>query len=220
MPLHKGITSQLKEANHITHAAWSVLAEREGGVWVMRAVHGLKKQKQTALGDYLSQTAVDAWLCGSLSGGHTRSGSLPKGINLGVERIFVFPVSGQSQIVLVGAKQQSAIAQRIWGFLTSFLSSISDTPKTILPDFQTGLAFELPIALDKVLTAFVNTVSCEGAWLAIRRGEALDIQAEWNDPQRKGVSISIDSSPLLRKLNRTLVGVSVERGQLEWKNIP
>ena len=220
MPSQKGITAQLKQANHLTHAAWSVLAEREGGEWIVRAAHGLTKQKQTALGDYLSQTAVDAWLCGSLSGGHTRSGSLPKKINIGVERIFVFPVSGQSQIVLVGARQQSAIAQRIWGFLTSFLSSNADTPKTILPDFQAGLAFELPIALDKVLTAFVNTVSCQGAWLAIRRGEALDVQAEWNDPQRKGISIPIESSSLLRKLNRTLAGVSVERSQLEWKNIP
>ncbi|MCJ7433485.1 MAG: hypothetical protein MUO77_08365, partial [Anaerolineales bacterium] len=163
MPLHKGITAQLKEANHLTHAAWSVLAEREGGAWIVRAAHGLTKQKQTVLGNYLSQTAVDAWLCGSLSGGHTRSGSLSKEINLGVERIFVFPISGQSQIVLVGAKQQSAGAQRIWGFLTSFLSSDSETPKTILPDFQAGLAFELPIALEKVLAAFVNTVPCQGA---------------------------------------------------------
>ena len=220
MPSQKGITAQLKEATHLTHAAWAVLAEREGGTWLIRAVQGLTKQKQTVLANYLSQTAVDTWLCGSLSGGHTRSGTLPKDTNLGSDRIFIFPISGQSQIVLVGAKQQPAGVQPIWRLLTSFLASDSDTPKTILPDFQAGLAFELPIALDKVLTVLVNTVPCEGAWLAVRRGEVLEIQAEWNDPQRKGVSIPIDSSPLLRKLNRSLTSVFVERGQQDWKYIP
>lgn len=209
----------MKEACRLTQAAWAVLAEREGGVWQIRAAHGLNKQKQKFLGEYLLQGAVDAWLCGALSGGHVRAGALKKS-GLGVERMFVFPLVGQSQALLVGAEEQSATSQRIWRLAASFFAGDNEAAKPFPLDFQAGLAYNLPVALDKILAAFVSALSVQGAWLAIRRGEALDIQAEWGNLPGKGQSIPLDSSPLLRKLNRTLSAVIVERGQPDWKNIP
>jgi signal transduction histidine kinase len=169
----------------------------------------------------MTSPSIDAWLCGALSGGHTRSSAIPEGIDLEAERIFAFPVAGSSQSILVGADEQSADAQRIWKLTASLLFVHFISPnQPFLPDLQSGLAFDLPVALEKVLGAFVQAVNCQGAWLAIRRGESLDIQAEWDAPKAKGVSLLIDSNPLLRRVNRSLSDVVITRGQPNWDNLP
>ena len=98
-PEDTDIGVDLKEAAVLTNAAWSAVAERVGGAWVIRAAYHLSKSAQAALIQLLSKTTVDAWLCGALSGGHSRSGTLPKETGLGVERIFAFPVKASSQAI-------------------------------------------------------------------------------------------------------------------------
>jgi len=66
----------------------------------------------------------------------------------------------------------------------------------------------------------VQAVQCQGAWLAIRRGESLDIQSEWNSPKAKGTSMLIDENPVLRRVNRSLSDVLIIRGQPTWDNLP
>jgi signal transduction histidine kinase len=62
--------------------------------------------------------------------------------------------------------------------------------------------------------------NCQGAWLAIRRGESLDVQAEWNDTKAKGVSMLIDENPILRRVNRSLSDVVITHEQPNWDNLP
>ncbi|MBI5354284.1 MAG: GAF domain-containing protein [Chloroflexi bacterium] len=215
------IESQLKEAVQITESVWAVLAERLGGTWVLRSAHHLGKSAQNKLMSMMSRPSVDTWLCGALSGGHGRSSAIPQAGDFNAKRFFAFPISGTAQIILVGADDQTAAAQRIWKLTASFLSAKSSSPEQpFLPDLQSGLAFDLPIALEKVLGAFVQTVTCQGAWLAIRRGESLDIQAEWDSSDAKGLSLLIDSNPLLRRVNRSLSEVIITRGQPNWDNLP
>ena len=215
------IETQLKEAVQLTEAEWAAVSERVGGNWKMRAAHRLAKSAQAGLAAVLNKPAVDAWLCGSLTGGHSRSSPLSRESNLGVDRIFAFPIPGTSQTILVGANQQAAEAQRIWKLTASLLSNREASVfQSFLPDLQIGLASEMPIALDRVLNAFVQAVSCQGAWLGIRRGETLDIEAEWNDPKGKGLSLPIESTPILRRLNRSLSDVAVLREQSGWDDIP
>lgn len=215
------IDSQLKDAAQLTEAAWAVLAERVGGIWIIHSSYRLNKTAHNELMGIMSMVAIDAWLCGALSGGYTRSSSIPLNKSLIATRFYAFPIPGTSQVILVGAEEQSAAAQRIWKLTASLLAGRSaSTNQTLIPDLQSGLPFDLPLALEKVLASFVQTVTIQGAWLAIRRGESLDIQAEWNAPKAKGVSLLIDENPILRRVNRSLSEVVITRGQPNWDHLP
>ncbi|MBC7878427.1 MAG: GAF domain-containing protein [Anaerolineales bacterium] len=221
MQTETGIETQLKEATQLSEAVWSVLAERVGGAWTLRSVYRLNKSAQNDLMTLLAKQVIDTWLCGALSGGYARSSAIPDGNNLGVKRFFAFPIAGTSQAILVGSDEQSTNAQRIWKLTASLLSGNSLSPnQPFLPDLQSGLASDLPLAIEKILSTFVQSVTCQGAWLAIRRGESLDIQAEWNDTKAKGLSLLIDTNPILRRVNRSLSDVIITRGQPNWDNLP
>jgi signal transduction histidine kinase len=221
MQTDTGIETPLKDAVQLSSAIWAVLAERVGGAWLLRAVYHLTKSSQNELMSLMARPSIDAWLCGALSGGHSRSTSIPEGSNLEAERFFAFPIAGSSQAILVGADEQSADAQRIWKLTASLLSGHSISPnQPFLPDLQSGLASDLPLAIEKILSTFVQAAVCQGAWLAIRRGESLDVQAEWNDSKAKGVSMLIDENPILRRVNRSLSDVVITHEQPNWDNLP
>ena len=222
MQTETDIDTQLKEAVQLTGAAWAVLAERVGGVWLVRASYHLSKSAQNELTGIMAVASTDAWLCGALSGGHARSAEIPENRAVGSGRFLAFPISNTSKLILVGAEaEQSTAAQRIWRLMASLLSG-HFTPKTqaLLPDLQSGLAFDLPLALEKVLSNFVQTVPCQGAWLAIRHGEVLDIQAEWNAPKARGASLLIDDNPIFRRVNRSLADLLLTRGQPNFDQLP
>src|SRR5215831_19562201 len=94
MPSQSNVEYQLKEASQLTNAAWSALVEREMGKWRVVAHYHLGKKTQPALVKFLSRGEVDSWLCGALSGGQSRSVSIPASIKLEVERLFAFPLQG------------------------------------------------------------------------------------------------------------------------------
>jgi len=221
MQTDTGIEVPLKDAVQLSSAIWAVLAERVGGTWSLRSTYRLSKSAQNELMSLMSRPSIDGWLCGALSGGYTRSSAIPEGSNLAGRRFFAFPVTGSSQAILVGANKQSADAQRVWKLTASLLAGQSTSPsQPFLPDLQSGLTSDLPLAIEKILGAFMQLSTCQGAWLAIRRGESLDIQAEWNDPKSKGVSMLIDENPILRRVNRSLSDVVITREQPNWDNLP
>lgn len=215
------IDTHLKEAVQLTGANWAVLAERVGGVWLVRASYHLNKTAQNELTGIMAGSSTDAWLCGALTGGHTRSAEMGDNRGLGTGRFFAYPILNSSKLILAGAEEQTPEAQRIWRLTASLLSSQS-TPKIqpLLPDLQSGLAFDLPLALEKVLGNFVQSVPCQGAWLAIRRGDTLDIQAEWNASKARGESMVIDDNPIFRRVNRSLADLLLTRGQPNFDQLP
>jgi len=222
MQTETSIDTQLKEAAQLTGAVWAVLAERVGGVWLTRVSYHLSKSAQSELTGIMGDSSTDAWLCGALSGGHSRSAGIPENKLVSGGRFFAFPINGTSKLILVGAKDQPTAAQRIWRLTASLLSShfVSKEQQPLLPDLQSGLAFNLPNALEKVLGNFVQAVPCEGAWLAIRRGDALDIQAEWNAPKARGASMLIDENPIFRRVNRSLSDVLLIHDQPNFDQLP
>jgi signal transduction histidine kinase len=216
-----GIQTSLKDAVQLSSAMWAVLAERVGGAWLLRAAYHLNKSAQNELMGFMARPAVDAWLCGALSGGYSRTSAIPVESNLNAKRLFAFPIGGTSQAVLVGANKQSVDAQRLWKLTASLLSANSISPhQSFLPDLRSGLASDLPLAIEKTLSAFVQLSACQGAWLAIRRGESLDIQVEWKDPKASGVSMLISENPILRRVNRSLSDVIITHEQPNWDNLP
>lgn len=182
---------------------------------------GLQKASQGFLLELLSESAVDAWLCSAMNGGSSRSASLREQSGLEGARLCAFPVPKSTRVLVVGVDQVHQKDQRLWRVVANLLAGTekggSDPP---LLDVLADLPYDLAGSLDRVLNAFVAAAPCQSAWLGIRRGEALDVLAEWNDPKVKGMSFQIEANELLRRVNRTLAEVAAEQGQPDWEYIP
>ncbi|MCB0119222.1 MAG: hypothetical protein KDD72_09350, partial [Anaerolineales bacterium] len=139
MQTETSIDTQLKEAVQLTGAAWAVLAERVGGVWLVRTSYHLSKSAQNELTGIMASASTDAWLCGALSGGFSRSAGIPENRLVGDGRFFSFPITNTSKLILVGAEDLDASAQRIWRLMTSLLAGhFTSKGQTLLPDLQSG----------------------------------------------------------------------------------
>ncbi len=188
MPTQTNIEYQLKEASQLTNAVWSALAEREMGKWRVVAYYRLGKKTQPALVKFLSRGEVDSWLCGALSGGQSRSVSIPDSNKLEAERLFAFPLQGISRVVLVGAGQLSNEAQRLWRLVVSGVNnetevddvspSSSVAASLLIPDLDSENPYDLPRALDRALISFIRLVPVQGGFLAVRRGDSLEVRAQ------------------------------------------
>lgn len=230
MPETAAINSQLKEACQLTGAVWAALVEREAGKWRVAAQHHLAKKSQNALLKFLEETEVDVWLSGALSGGQSRSVSLPASSALQAERLYAFPLPGISHLVLVGAAQLNLTAQRIWRLATTGIRAetpvVEPSPASsvaaslLMPDLNAESPYDLPRALHRALDAFIRLVPVQGAWFAIRRADLLEIRAQWNAPALADLLLAIDAHPLLRRMNRNLTPLTVQRGDALWAQIP
>jgi signal transduction histidine kinase len=78
----------------------------------------------------------------------------------------------------------------------------------------------MPRGLDRALTSFVRLVSVQGGWLAVRRGDTLEIHAQWNAPACVNLILSIDGNTILRRLSRNLTPMVVHRDSPLWAEIP
>ena len=213
--------AQLKEACRLTGAKWAALAERDGGQWAIRVVHRLSKSKQAALKHFLVQDSIDTWLVGFLNGEGNSSTSLPSDAKLDAAKLYVFPISETSQVLLVGGRQLSSSHQSIWHLVSDLIKAQpAVVDNDFLPDIQAELSYDMPHALERVLASLVHIADPQGAWLAIRRGDTLDIAAQFNDGHSDDLSISIDSNPFLRRISRARAEIAVTKDQPDWKLIP
>ncbi|HLO28739.1 MAG TPA: GAF domain-containing protein [Anaerolineales bacterium] len=230
MPNHIPIENQLKEASQLTNATWAALVEREAGKWRVLANYRLAKKIHPALVKFLSKTEVDSWLCGALSGGQSRSVSLPQSSQLDVERLFAFPLSGVSRVVLAGVDQLTTESQRLWRLVVSGMQTETTNPEVsastsvaaslLVPDLDSENPYDMPRALDRALASFVRLVSVQAGWLAIRRGDSLEVRAQWNAPVCENLVLSLDGNVILRRLSRNLTPMVVHRDNPLWAEIP
>ena len=223
-----GVGYRLKEATLITGASWVVHLERQVGQWNFRDLYKLTKTRVSLLEEYLSRSSVDSWLCGALGSRSSRSRAVPDELNLGCERLFAFPIAGSTGVLLVGATEPAKAAQRVWKLVASTLSSdeaeeLEVSPvvtDTLVPAIQEGVPFDLPVALDRILSSIAQQVPCQGAWLAVRSGDTLEIKSHWRTPQSKGVSLGMDTNLVLQEISKTTAGLRFERGDSSWDDIP
>ncbi|HKG55003.1 MAG TPA: GAF domain-containing protein [Anaerolineales bacterium] len=230
MPTLPTIENQLKEASQLTNTVWAALVEREAGKWRVLANFHLAKKTHPALLKFLSRTEVDSWLSGALSGGQSRSVSLPEASKLEAGRLFAFPLLGGSRVVLAGATQLTNEAQRLWRLLISAMQvevprvdispSSSVAASLLVPDLDSESPYDLPRALDRALASFVRLVTVQGGWLAVRRGDTLEIHAQWNARACEDLVLSMDGNTILRRLNRNLTPMVIHRDNPLWMEIP
>ena len=230
MPAPNRIETQLKEASQLTEVTWSALVEREAGKWRVLSNYHLTKKTQPDLVNFLGKPEVDAWLCGALSGGQSRSVSLPESVHLSVSRLYAFPLLGVSRVALAGAGQLSNDAQRLWRLAVSGMraedavseqyASSSVAASLLISDLDSENPYDMPRALDRALAAFARLVSVQGGWIAIRRGDSLEVRAQWNAPSCVDLVLSIEAHTLLRRMNRNLTPMVVTRHDALWAEIP
>jgi signal transduction histidine kinase len=227
---HPTIENQLKEAIQLTNASWAALVEREAGKWRVLADYRLAKKTHPLLVKFLSKPEVDSWLSGALSGGQSRSVSLPESSNFQAGRLFAFPLSGSSRVVLAGADQLTPEAQRLWRLVVSGMqvetvssdvsASSSVAASLLVPDLDSENPYDMPRALDRALASFVRLVSVQAGWLAIRRGDSLEVHAQWNAPACAELVLSLDGNSILRRLSRNLTPMVIQRDDALWSEIP
>ncbi len=92
--------------------------------------------------------------------------------------------------------------------------------ETLVPAIQEGVPFDLPVALDKMLSSIAQQVPCQGAWLAVRSGDTLEIQSHWRSPQCKGITMEMESNVVLHEIGQTRAGLRYDRDNVGWKDIP
>ncbi len=214
----------------MTDVTWSALVEREAGKWRVLSNYHLAKKVHPELVKFLSKAEVDSWLCGALSGGQSRSASIPESSKLDTARLYAFPLKGVSRVVLAGVDQMSNESQRLWRLVVSGIPTEEPPPdqygsssvaaSLLVPDLDSENPYDLPRALDRALASFVRLVPVQGAWLAIRRGDSLEVHTQWNAPSCADLVLSIDSHTLFRRMNRNLTPMVVQRGDVLWTSIP
>lgn len=230
MPAHITVENQLREASQLTSTVWAALVEREAGKWRVLANYHLAKKTHPALVKFLSKSEVDSWLCGALSGGQSRSVSLPASSKLGTSRLFAFPLPGASRVVLAGTDQLTAESQRLWRLVVSGMQTESLTPEAsasasvaaslLVPDLDSENPYDMPRALDRALGSFIRLVSVQGGWLAIRRGDSLEVHAQWNAPTCANLVLPLEGNTILRRLSRNLTSMVIQRAGPLWAEIP
>jgi signal transduction histidine kinase len=217
----------LKETCQITNAEWAALLDRETGRWQVRAAHQLGRPSRESLLEQLSRPAVDAWLCGAVNAGRTRSRSALEVAGLKKSSLFVYPIANTFSVLLVGAKRMDARLQRVWK-LTASLCARTETEEGVsllqsellLPNLQSEAPYDQTRVLGRILRMFSTRAKSQGGWLAIRRADMLDVLAQWNSPQSVGASMPIEEDPLWWRVNKTLKPLVVDANQADWERVP
>ncbi len=212
----------LKRACQLTGASWAVLAGADNGIWFLDSAYQVPKSKRRLLTAYLNGPEAAAWLMGVTRQGASSSIRIPRETGLDAPRLHAFPAGDGSNLLLVGAARQGADQKRLWRLIADMIvgSSSNGGSADLLPSLETELAYDMPRALARVLEGFVKAAEPEGAWLGVRRGDSLRIEAQWNEPKLVGRSLGFESSRLLRRLSRGLTEVTARPQEPEWEQLP
>ncbi len=216
----------LKEACQITGARWAVLARRRNGRWEIESAVKMRKAAVAALSGWLNRPPVVSWLTSALDEGRANSRPLPSTLDGG--RAFAFPLEDASAAILVGAERLPVPMQKVWRLVSASVRTEAGgarlvaplQPEVLLPDLQARAPYDMVRALSRVLEMFTQTSFFESGWLAVRRGDSLEVQAQWNYPALSGASISMDEGRVWRRLARRLEPILVYRGQPDWQLLP
>lgn len=224
MTMPARINHQLKEASRLTEATWSALIEREADAWRILSHYRLIKKKRLELIRLIGQADMRA----KLYNGRDISMATPQPSTFEAARLFVFPLPDLRRALIVGSDQLDANARRLWRLVavgmqqveSSADASASVAASLLVPDLDSESPYDLPRALDRALASFLRLVSVQGAWLALRRGDSLEVRAQWNAPSCANLDLPIESNTLLRRMNRNLAPMVVNRNDPLWELIP
>ena len=217
----------LKESCQITEADWAICvryARHENMGWRFEAQYRLNKGRQNNVKNYIDFKKIDSWLCRALAGGKSRFRKLPEDLQLGVERLYAFPVKETQKIILVGADELSKKDKRVWQLMTNAGSFYTTEPIVEPTDVfifggQTSVPYDFPRSLARILTRIIQYIPCEGAWLAIYGENSLKVEAEWNSPELMGKEFLLNGDALFAQIKKIANPILLERGHPDWQKM-
>lgn len=125
------IARRLKEACSLTQVSWAARVSRSGTQWQIGESQHLPKARRAELIKMLAEKPFASMLNGSLAAGRVRSRVLEKR-RLECRKLFAFPATGDS-LLLVGAEKELTVqAQGIWKLAASY----EEQPATLQSDAQ------------------------------------------------------------------------------------
>ena len=221
----KKLETLLKEACKITDATWAASVERRDNAWLLNAAHKLNKSRQADMLNYLAITSVDAWLCGAMTGGRTRSRKIPDKFNFNAEKIYTFSIEDTQTLIVVGANGQDANSQRVWRLLAksgafSANEILLQPADTFIFGGASAMPYDLPRSLQQILARIAQYVPIQAGWLAIYGEDELKVEAHWNCPEAEGNRLVVESNEIFGRIRQTSKGVLIKRDNLSWKNLP
>jgi two-component system, NtrC family, sensor kinase len=104
---------RLKEACGLTQVSWAAWVSRVDAQWQVGESYHLPKARQAELLKMLAEKPFDFLLNGSLAAGRARSRALAKE-RLACKKLFAFPASGASLVLVAVQKDLTTHEQHIW----------------------------------------------------------------------------------------------------------
>ncbi len=107
------VAQRIKEACDLTQVCWAAWVSRSGSQWQVGESRHLSKAQRLELLKMLAEKPFDAMLNGSLAASRVRSRTLEKE-RLACRKLFVFPATGPSLLLVAVDKDLTTQDQRIW----------------------------------------------------------------------------------------------------------
>ncbi len=192
------ITQQIERTLRLTGARWAVWLRRETDGWVLGAGERLSKKRKQALSDLLREDSWQHWLAGALPHRrmrHRRLGAMAE--ELGCTRVYLYPSADTADVLLVGADDLTEQGRRFWQVLALQPPKLPMQvhPAPFVPPY------DLNAVLQRVLVSFLETVSCEAAFVALRIARYFEVRTVWQFPEVwVGHMIPLQSSSVWRRL--------------------
>mgnify|MGYP000309576346 CR=1 FL=1 len=209
---------QLKEACHLTGAAWAACLSSPPNAGHFLVSYRLRASCQKRLKAYLSNLRETIWNEGM--------GSRPKirwkvfeEFACGQGRLYVFPSANGRVFLLVQAEGLETEALNLWRLVA--LGLTDEVPAAeLIPDLQADIPYNTPRALESVLNSIFGVVPCQAGWLAVRSGELLLVQAQKNCPRCLHSTLSFDGNEFFARLRQSLQPIVLSRGDPGWELLP
>ncbi len=212
---------QLKETCKLTNAGWAVWTEWDGESWVFHDRNGINKTKFRALQSFVSDEKISILIDSGFEKNRICSHKTgERKSDLGCQNVFFFPNPNMRALLIVGADVLEKTSQGFFNILVKGRIpnskeeiSVEMVLANIFDGTETGVSYDLPSVLNRVLKMLIRYIPCDIACIGLRYGDYLRIKSVFPvDPSIIGWQVSIDLGLLVEIFTeQTAVNISDAR---------
>jgi signal transduction histidine kinase len=222
MPTVNRVETLFKEACQLTEACWVARIALMGEAWQVETSYKLSRLRMEALQKFLSAKGNASWLGGALTGGRVRTKTMPE-TGLGCQHLYLFPCEQPKNLLITACSQEfSAQELGIWRIIAQFGAGQAGQADD-LPAAQVNLVapYDVRRTCEAILRDFRAKVPCLGAFIAVRKGDELEVRAvSGSGSSLRGKLYSIETHPIFDHLNRAPQALRLLSSDHDWAYAP